>query len=155
MTRQQPTLTRLGRLALMALILASLSVSGCGKSRGVISGTVKYQGKLVTSGTVVMIGPDEIPASSAIGPDGRYNLEVMPGRVKVGVSSPSPDQTAAADRLTAVNLKRGAGPRVANTPPPAAPPGWFPLPDKFADADKSGVTIDVNGPNDSQDIDLK
>jgi hypothetical protein len=71
-------------LGTLAIILA-----GCGPRTGQVSGTVSFNGKPVTSGTVTMVSVDGIPIQSPIGEDGAYSLpQIVVGEAKIVVSSP-------------------------------------------------------------------
>jgi hypothetical protein len=130
------------------LLLASL-VLGCGPAgptKYPVSGTVRYQGKPLTLGTVTFVpasGPVCGPA--AIGPDGGYQLEATAGQHAVGVVAMPP--------------------RTGGRPDPHAEGGvdWTGvpapkslIPEKYNRYDTSGVTVMVEAKaSNSVDIDLK
>ncbi len=79
----------------VVLFFAGLAAAGCG-GRGVtlvpVSGVVEVDGKPLATGAITVAPADGRPASSMIGPDGRFTLStfepgdgVMPGRHKVVV----------------------------------------------------------------------
>ena len=82
---------RLAHFALAGVLMAfSVGLlSGCGRKVSDVSGTVTYKSKLVTSGTVTMVGADDAFVQGEIKEDGSYVLKAVPvGEVKVLVSSP-------------------------------------------------------------------
>jgi hypothetical protein len=130
----------------LVLALAALGLAGCGPGKGDVSGKVTYKVKPVGYGSVQFIGPDRKPLLAPIGPDGSYRAEgVLAGDNQVAVNSPDPAM---------VVRKSKAGKPIE--PPPADPKRWFPLPDKYADPAKSGLTLKVErNVTNSHDIDLK
>jgi hypothetical protein len=145
-------MTRLIRTA--AALAPLLAAAGCGGTADV-SGKVTYQGKPVVYGTVVLFGPDGVPKSGAIRPDGTFRVDgVKLGPAKVAVSSPRPPGSQPAGR--------GRGGRDdGDKPPPDEAPAdpevirnWVALPEKYADPDRSGLTADVQ-PGRPLDLELK
>lgn len=124
-----------------ALLLAL--AGGCGPSTATVAGKVSYQGKPLAWGSVTLIAADGSAHQAGLEPDGSFRLDLVPtGPARVGVSSPDP----------APRKGQEPNPRVAS--PPALPPGaWFPLPDKFANPQTSGLTVQVGGG--PADLDLK
>ena len=129
--------------ALLVGLLAAL-LPGCGPSTASVAGKLTYQGKPVVSGTLTLKAADGSAHQIGLNPDGGFRLDGVPvGPARVGVSSPDPRPHA---------KPRGGGEdRAATATAPV--PGWFPLPDKFADPDKSGLTVQVGGG--PADLDLK
>ncbi len=80
---------RWNRALVVAYLL--LSVGGCAKSPGNVSGKVTLDGKNVSSGSVIMAGADKIPKTAAIEMDGTFSVVgVTYGRVDVAVVSLEP-----------------------------------------------------------------
>ena len=126
------------RLALVGL----LAVAGCGPGTATVAGKVSYQGKPVVWGSVTLQAADGSMHQVGLNPDGTYRLDGVPvGPAKAGVSSPDPKPSP-----RAVAAGGPAGPQ-----PPAG--AWFPLPERFADPAKSGLTVPVGGG--PADLDLK
>ena len=74
---------------IVSCVIAGNVLTGCGRKVGDVSGSVQYQGKIVTSGFVTAIGADGIPKQTEITEDGSYRLEKVPaGEVTFLVSSP-------------------------------------------------------------------
>lgn len=132
----------LGRVILLTGLLLAV---GCGGGTDV-TGKVTYQGKPVVYGSVVMIGPDRLPKSGTIQPDGTFTVKgAKLGSAKVAVTSPPPPGVTVPK--VAKSGRDAEEDRGSSTPVTPAPPevlkNWFPLPDRFGDPDKSGVTVDV------------
>jgi hypothetical protein len=142
-----------------ATLVGLLAAAGCGGRTTDVSGTVTFKGKPVVYGTVVFFGPDGLSKSGVLKPDGTYTVVGVPvGACKVAVSSPPPQE------VLIPSTKKGRGGRDEDDeripPPPtistdpAVTKGWVPLPEKFGDPDKSGLTADVQ-PGKPADFDLK
>lgn len=116
--------------------------SGCGPSRGSVSGKVTYKGNPVVWGTVTVVASDNMSYAGQITSDGTYSIPNVPhGPVKFCVTSPNP----AAKKLTAPPKHGGADlpdPDPAQALPPAG--AWVLIPEKYADFQQSGLigTVD-------------
>lgn len=145
------------RLILALPVLASLI--GCGGS-GTVSGTVTFrpQNKKVVHGTVMVVGKDGTPRYGPIQKDGTYRVDGVPaGPAKLTVSSPNPSgnaQPGAPAGLTKSGKPLIGASAAGSVPGPSAtepPADWFPIPDKYGDLEKSGLTCTVKSgvtPND-------
>jgi hypothetical protein len=133
----------LGRVILVAGLLLA---AGCAGGTDV-TGKVTYQGKPVVFGAVVLIGPDGIPKAGAIQPDGSFTVKkARLGQTKVAVSSPPPPGANVPKAAPKGGREADEDRRSPTAEPPAAPEvlkNWFPLPERFGDHDKSGVTVEV------------
>lgn len=134
---------------------------GCGPGRGSVTGKVTHGGKVVQSGSVILSGSDGTAVVAVIEPGGEFKAAgVTAGEVKVGVSSPAPEEAVAAKAAAGrgdgskgapVAAAKGGPPVIAPAggkgkaaaPPKSADPKWFPIPDKFADPQTSGLVIQV------------
>ena len=147
-------MTRLTATPVLAALV--FAAAGCGGGTADVSGKVTYQGKPVVFGTVVLIGPDGVPKSGPIQPDGSFRVTgVKPGAAKVAVSSPPPPGATLPKKGPAIGRDAGDKPPENETPvSPEVARNWFPLPDKFADPAQSGATADVQSGK-PVDIDLK
>lgn len=134
-----------------------VAVVGCGGGTADVRGKVTYQSKPVVFGSVVMIGSDGMPKSGAIEPDGTYRVRgVKVGTVKVSVSSPTPPGLVPARKNKASRDEEDER-RPADAGQPVSPEvakGWFPLPEKYADHEKSGLTAKVKSGS-PVDLELK
>jgi len=128
---------------MLCLATALLLLSGCGASQGDLKGTVTYQGKPVCSGSVQAIGSDGSALSLAIAEDGTYFIPKLPaGTVKLAVTSPDPNVTPRPNKLN------------KNPKPPPKNTSWFPIPEKYADPEKSGITTTIDNTVNEFDIKL-
>lgn len=123
-------------------------LSGCGPGRGDVGGKITHENKALAVGSIVIEGGDGMAKSAMINPDGTYLVkDVGAGAVKAVVSSPDP-----ADKKIAVR-KRGT-----ELPPEKkgkTDPNWFPIPDEYADFNKSGLTFQLKSGANTWNIDLK
>lgn len=152
-------MTALARTTAAAAVLcAALTAVGCGGTADV-SGKVTYKGKPVVYGTVVLVGPDGIPKSGAIQPDGTYRVSgVAVGTARVAVTSPKPPGSEPPPARKA----QGRDATDEDKPPPEpAPPAspeviknWVALPEKYGDPGKSEITVTVKS-GQPADIELK
>src|SRR5205807_2404737 len=74
---------RLAPLLLLAVVL------GCGPGQGTVSGQVKYRGKPVPGGLITFVpaDPRQPPAFTNLDENGRYQLTVAAGQVKISVDN--------------------------------------------------------------------
>ncbi|MEW4453696.1 hypothetical protein AB1L30_13565 [Bremerella sp. JC817] len=80
-----------GRYGLRGLLLVTslLCLLGCGpQNESVVRGTVTYQGKKLTGGSVLFNPVDETQPSAhaAIGPDGTYEIRAVTGENKIVIN---------------------------------------------------------------------
>src|SRR5262245_54663268 len=69
------------------LALAVLAVSGCGKPKGELTGTIKYKGKELTWGDIQLQAADGSAIPGTIEKDGTYRISnIPPGLAKIRVS---------------------------------------------------------------------
>src|SRR4051794_4310897 len=74
----------------LVLVLAVLA-AGCGRKAGNVSGTVKFNDKPLTAGTITFYDRDDRPTSSPISATGTYSVTgVASGKVKVAIAVPLP-----------------------------------------------------------------
>jgi hypothetical protein len=143
------------------------SMEGCSFGNGNVHGQVKYQGKTVVHGSVVMVGDNQMPIVGSIEPDGAYSIKGVPaGTVRVGVLSPDPAASSNALRRTPLH-RGGARSLKAKIQSTTArndlqgPPGntsrakWFPLPKQYEDPDTSGIVAEIRRGDNTFDIELK
>jgi hypothetical protein len=134
----------------VALFAAALA--GCGGGKADVSGKVSYKGKLLTSGTVSMIGPDGIVRQGTIGGDGTYAVTgVAAGKVQIGVLSLNPAGDGRGGR------RPGGGNRVAAAPSASSPDNasWFAIPGKYQEPTTSGLSAVFASGSNQYDIQLE
>lgn len=112
---------------------------------GDLKGTVSFQKKNLATGGVHVQGSDGLVKSSTIDENGQYEVKgIAAGTVKITVSSPNP-----------AAQKMGIRKKDQPPPPPKENPNWFPIPENFAEFDKSGLTYPLKRGANSWDIELK
>ncbi len=118
----------------VCLLVSVLPLAGCGPSTGEIEGTVEYDGKPLTSGSVIFMSEDKKPRLAHIHKDGTYRIsDCPPGLVRIAVrtrprepeafshTKPPPKSTIPADYLK----------------------GGVAIPRKYEEAEQSGLTYQV------------
>jgi hypothetical protein len=134
-----------GGLLLVGLLLA-LS-AGCGKNyktRGTVKGKVTIDGKSLTTGTVTFTHKEDpgYSASAPIGTDGVYHMPDAPvGPCNVTVKVGKLPMTGLKDMS-----KAPVGPVMPGEKAPTAgkiPKEVVPIPDRYAEANTSGLTFEV------------
>src|SRR5262249_41683905 len=127
--------------------------------RGDVHGKVRYGGRPIIYGSVVLIGSDDMPVTGPINADGTYAVSGVPtGVVRVAVVSPDPATPLPPDE----QLPWERDPKRPPPPPkprPIAPEidrrKWFPLPKQYELADTSGLTTTIHEGDNTFDIELK
>jgi len=136
------------------LVAASLALAaaGCGGGVGNLSGKVTFNGKPVTSGTVQVFLTDGSTKTSDISNDGSYRINDVPaGTVKIGVSSPNPQQRY--NDLVAM-AKTEEQKKAIQVPDPALLKSWVALPNELAQSGTSNLTATVNKGENPHDLAL-
>jgi hypothetical protein len=147
-------LTGIRRLpvALLFSVFVCVTLSGCGRATGSVSGTVKYQGKVLPFGSVTFFSLDGLPATGSIQSDGTYTVE----QVGVGLSKVV---VVCHDPRMAEDLKAYST-QMRNTKPGATAPRfdtskYLRVPEQYGDQARSGLSFDVVQGTNSYPIDLK
>jgi hypothetical protein len=77
------------RVSLAALCLALLALAGCKRERATVSGTVTFNKRPLTAGTISFVAAGNLMGTGTIKPDGTYTVNDAPvGEVTVTVSTP-------------------------------------------------------------------
>ena len=140
-----------GRLAYALLVavasLALAAASGCGPSNASVSGTVTFNNQPLPSGTITFssdVGSKPVKAAPIV--DGKYTITDFPtGLAKVSVVTTPPPSGG------------GAPPPGVNAipvPSAAAPGKYVPIPQRYSTPDKSGLTYEVKGGEQTKDFPL-
>ena len=118
----------------LCFIVLLVACAGCvGTGTGDVTGVVTYRGKPLPAGTISFYDATRGVWSSAIGPDGSYSVAGIPtGTARIAVVTPM-----------AISMP-GAPP----------PPKSVPIPAKYADPDKSGLTCVVGRGSQTHDVTL-
>jgi hypothetical protein len=138
----------------------ALLLAGCSSSQGTITGKITYQGKPLPAGTVTFVPTQGGHAVTSEIQDGEYKVTKVPvGLVKIAVTTPSqapsPQFLETKMALPADLLEKAQPGKSAESPakaPKAKKP--VPIPTKFSDPDKSGLTYTVKRGPQVFDIDL-
>jgi hypothetical protein len=122
-------------------LLVALLAAGCAPGWGNVSGTVTYQGKQLTTGTIIFYDAANGAPSAEIKPDGTYTVShVRAGTAKIAIVMPMD-----------IPFMGFGGPAPAKTPEPGKVPT---LPAKYADREQSGLTCEVKAGNNTHDVKL-
>ncbi|MGQ9576707.1 MAG: hypothetical protein ACUVUC_15475 [Thermoguttaceae bacterium] len=138
---------RPARLLPIWLGVLALGLPGCGTSleRGTLSGSVRFQGKPVTEGVLIVVDEDDaVHMTSPIRSDGTFEVHtaegkgIWVGRYRIGVAPPR----AEPEKGVSKGLPK--------------PPKAFSVPPKFWRPETSGIECEVQeGQNPPVQIDLK
>ena len=155
-----------------ALVVSAVALfaAGCGGGKATVKGSVSAGGKPVVWGTVILVDASGAYHQGDIELNGTFEIPGVPsGAVKIGVTSPNPEDPRAGGRgkdarggKDGANKGGGKGGPVSGIddprskfvaenggpalPRPAPPAGaWFPLPnpDKTGDPMQSGLTGEI------------
>jgi hypothetical protein len=125
-------------------ILPLLLALGCGAARGDLAGKVTYKGKALRFGSVSVVGGDGIPITDSIREDGTYLVRDIPvGAIKIAVTSRDPAVSQPKARKKGEVLPKGDR------------TGWFAIPEKYGDFEKSALTFTLSRGANARDIELK
>lgn len=134
-------------VVVVAALCASASL-GCGSKKATVSGTISYKGEKLGNGSVKFIGADKQAVVGSIRPDGTYSASAVPlGPVKIAVE-------------TTPTRKATSGPTIGVKSPDMGAEfkgeagKYVRIPDKYKDAEKSGLTYEVKPGSQTHDIDL-
>ena len=145
----------------MLAVAGALALAGCSKDDGLpdtvpVLGTVTYQGQPVAGAVVTfLVDGNTPPATGTTGPDGAFELTTfkngdgaVPGSYTVSISK---FETTGLDPSADDSMEAAAA--RANAPPPKT---HSLLPEKYADAGRSGLRFEVKaGETNEFQIELK
>jgi hypothetical protein len=143
---RSPNCPRPWRTVLLAVVLGA-ALAGCGSGQAEVSGTVRYNGKPLTHGTIQFLGPDGIPYAGTIQADGTFCVRVPVGQAKVIVSCVDESKL---NRLTS----KAAGSQNRTAPASTSAASLSLIPQRYADWNASGLTVLVKSGQTVQDIAL-
>ncbi len=143
---------RTGLACGLALAL-TCGAAGC-KSSGTVMGKVTYKGETVGGGTVIFLAPGKPAVVANIGPNGHYTATGVPtGLVKIGVETTS--ARPGAEPPPGMKPPKGVElpPEARNSPIYGGGGGnsrsggakYVEIPGNYADPEKSGLSLTVNG----------
>lgn len=134
---------------LMTLIFA---VTGCGRGQGEVTGTVTFNNKALSSGSLQFLASDGVSYPAMIQPDGSYSVRLPVGEAKVLISAVEDTKMA---EFTKALASRGREGRTATVPSPLPVKLSNGLPKKYADWNASGLKVLVKPGKNQQNFDLK
>jgi hypothetical protein len=106
----------------------------------------------------VIVGADNRPYNGKINPDGTYSVTGIPvGQAKIAVLSPNPDPKVPEPKEIG-GKKKPLGPEGTPQNDPKKKDDkvkWFEIPDRYGDADKSGLTFTIQEGANTYPITLK
>ena len=133
--------------ALFAAVCASAAL-GCGGKKATVSGTVSYNGEKLGNGNITFIDANSNAATSQISADGSYIVTDVPvGTVKIQVET-IPTSEPASKNLMGMGSPSMQGSKQAQTGK------YVKIPDKYKNAEKSGLTYEVKSGTQTHDINL-
>jgi hypothetical protein len=138
--------------ALRALFcLVAMTLAGCGASTGSVTGKVTLNGETVTGGTVTFIGSDQKVVTAPISVEGEYTIpKIPPGTAKIGVTPlPTLPKGKGMDMMDPSKMGGGAEKPSTATPKP------MPIPKRYENPEKSGLTYTVTKGSQEHDIKLE
>lgn len=142
----------MSRRALAAIVWIAVATcsTGCGSKPAVVTGTVTYQGKPLTGGSVILYCADDQIVRGVIGPDGAYTIPNVPRgvcRVTVKTYTPIPAGFRLKQELPPVH----DGPIHPSQSPALSGEA---VPERYAVPEESGLTVRVDRPQTIFDITL-
>jgi hypothetical protein len=150
-------------LACAGGLLLFLAALGCGSGQGTVSGRVLYQKQPVPGGlvTFVPVDPKQQAISAVIDEDGRYELTVAAGEVRIAVDNetlrPQPvgAKVELPPGLKLPPIKKGQLPPPEKATQPKPSGKYRAIPEKYYRIDTSDLRYTVIGGSQTYDIVLK
>jgi hypothetical protein len=128
---------------LSALIVLALAAAGCEPTKTTASGTVTYRGKPVTWGSVALVAADGVTYPGVLQADGSFRIPGVPvGPARVLVRNPD-EPPVLKGRVARVTGPAPDDRKVPQFLPPLAIEEWVPVPEKYADPARSGLSVEV------------
>lgn len=125
------------------LLTGFLLLTGCSPGPGRITGHVTFKGAALPSGSVTFHAADGNAYGSALAPDGTFAVEgVPPGPARVTVTS----HPHVPKGLLGKDRNKAAGVEAAK---------FVPIPERYGQADRSGLTCPVKGGAQTCDLPLE
>lgn len=143
-----------------ALILPFVLITGCGSDvqRGKLHGTITYQGKPVTFGTLIFIGHDNMTYLADLDKAGHYSVDRVPfGKLTVSLQqtpprpAPKTDPTAAKAKIGMSETKDAKRQEIV----PEEPKHFGVIvPARYGDPLKSQLSLEMNKGDQEWSVDL-
>jgi len=154
----------------VSLLPILLLAAGCGVSKSKVSGRVLYRGAPLPGGRLLFrpADPKQNAVNAEIDPNGNYQAVLPVGPVKVSVDNRELEPMSARGGGIPLDLPLSAEAKKAlrGKAEPAAPPAggdnasskltgkYIAIPDRYSDADKSGLDFNVERGDMKHDIEL-
>jgi hypothetical protein len=161
---------QLGVAFRLGLLFALPVTAGCGQQiPGKVSGRVLFNGKPLPGGYVMFLpaDPKQNLVSVKLDEQGQFSVVLPVGNVRVGVDNREleprqPIHLSPSQLNLPPEVKKAVGAAKPAEPPPAAPGNspaaksnrYIKIPDKYYDADKSGLDFKVQSGDQTHDIEL-
>jgi hypothetical protein len=134
------------------------AVVGCNQPHPAdVSGIVRYQGKAVRSGSVIVFDPAGGLHPGNINKDGSYTVRGVPsGPVQFAVQSPEPERPKPPRKAPRKPGDKKEEPIDINlAPEPPSRGDWFALPARYSTPASSGLSTSLNPGANTFDIEMK
>jgi hypothetical protein len=162
---QTPLVRAWSSLARCVGLLLLIPAVGCGAGQGTVSGRVLYKNTPVPGGLVTFVpaDPKQQSVTAILDENGRYELTVASGEVRIGVDNEELRPPAAGAKgpplaLPGVKLppiKKGDLPPEQKQTQAKNPGKYREIPEKYYRPDTSGLRYTVTGGSQTHDIELK
>jgi hypothetical protein len=141
------------RWTTQGLLLLAVTMVGCGTGPASVSGTVRFKGQPLPSGTVLFHGSDGSVGHSLIDANGKYTLTNPPlGPVRITVQSHPVLPTKITGRFS---MPPAAPPELTPKAPDERKTRVVPIPLRYRGPETSGLTCTVNAGSQRHNIDLQ
>jgi hypothetical protein len=146
-------------LRLCLLLGTVLIAAGCGGSKRLqehteLKGTVRYKGEVLKGGTISFFGKaGEAGITAQIHEDGTYSIKAPVGECKISVDN-SMLKAGSQGKERRKEQGMGAGPRPGQGEQLKVTGTYMPIPEKYKDPEKSGLTYTVKKGESTKDFDL-
>jgi hypothetical protein len=131
------------RISVLFASFVLVVIAGCGPSPAELKGSVKYGGKAVRFGEIVVYGSDGLPRTAKISREGEYEIkDLVSGDAKVAVSSIHPKDVPPATHDEKVVVD------------PIDEKNWFEIHRSYADPLTSGQTTKLGAGKNVVNFDL-
>ena len=144
--------------AASCVVVVILLATGCGADTTTVTGTVTYQNKPVTSGSVLIYCPDKQIVRGNLGPDGTYSIPNVPyGQAVVTVQAQpkSPMGLRTPQHLPPFSTGTPIPPSIESSRSDAQATRGVVIPPRYALPEESGLSVLIDRKHVLFNIDLK
>jgi hypothetical protein len=151
------------RLIFCTALTFSVALFGCSAPRSNVFGNVTFRGKPVVGGTIILLSADNRTYPARIQADGSYRIASVPrGHIAVAVQGdevrppPRPAPGAKTKDAFGFNEAKADDERKAGSAPPSPTTGpVLKIPASYGDPGRSGLSFELELPEQEYSIDLK